>query len=285
MYLLENNELSVSILDPKDDLDRCGSRYCVGGYIYQVTDRAHGPLLAGPQYPNPRPDVFHGQGAPDMFVTPLGADAAPVGGEVGIIGVGRVRRTSPVEPFQVRHNPEVIAFLPWTVEQTSTNITTQTEQTFQNWTYRLARRVSLDGRTIDSHTSIRSLGEAPLPVRWFPHPFFPLTGDGVLCRFSIPIEMAENPGFYVNEDGFVCRKQTFDWNHNGHFQALSYTANQDPLTIVQRHPLVGKVTTVADYALAFLPIWGNDCTFSFEPYLAMQLAQGQEAAWNIQYQF
>ena len=185
MYTLENEGLSVAILDPIADRERLGSRYCVGGYIYQVTDHEHGELLTGPQYPAPYPDTFDGQGAPDMFFTPLGAEAAAVGSDIGVIGVGLVRRTSPIEPFSVRHNPEVSDFLPWTVEVSTAAITMHTEQHFRDWAYHLTRRVTITGRTLDSVTEIASTGSAVLPVRWFAHPFFPLTtGPGLLPLFD-----------------------------------------------------------------------------------------------------
>ena len=48
------------------------------------------------------PVFARAQGAPDMFHRALGAEDVEVGGEVGCIGVGRVRRTSPIEPFEWR---------------------------------------------------------------------------------------------------------------------------------------------------------------------------------------
>jgi hypothetical protein len=284
MYTLENAELSVSILDPETDLERCGSRYCVGGYIYQITGAHHGPLLTGPRYPDPYPDVFDGQGAPDAFHNPLGEDDAPVGGEVAVLGVGRVRRTSPIEPFSARHNPEVIRFLPWRVERTATTITMQTEDSFGDWSYRLTRRLNLEGRTLDSRTEIESLGDAPLSVRWFPHPFYPPTVDDLLCRFSIPVSVPENPGFYLREDGWICQKPEHDWPR-GAFQALDFTPQGEGMTIVQRHPILGEVTAVIDYAPVYLPIWGNSQTFSFEPYFATKLARDERASWGIVYGF
>ncbi len=210
MYTLQNSELAVSVLDPQHDLDRCGSRYCVGGYIYQVSDHKLGNLLSGPQYPKPYPDVFDGQGAPDMFIANFGGDTAAVGEEVGIIGVGRVRRTSPIEPFGVRHNPDVIEFLPWTVEQTPHSIIMQTDQSFGDRAYHLTRHLTLEGRTLDSCTEIESRGSAPLHIRWFPHPFYPSVADGVLCHFSIPVSLPENAGYFLNDEGYVCQKLDHD---------------------------------------------------------------------------
>lgn len=284
MYVLENDQLAVSILNPETDLERCGSRYCVGGYIYQVTDAARGPLLAGPEYPNPHPNVFDGQGAPDMFVTTLGGNDAPVGGEVGVIGVGRVRRTSTIEPFQVRHNPEVIEFLPWTVTQSADSITMRTEQRFQEWAYRLERVVTLEGRNLISRTAIQNVGAPTLPVRWFPHPFFPPTPDDVQCRFSIPVSLPDTPGFVMNDENFICLNPDFDWQR-GCFAALNYEATGDSLVVEQRHPTVGTVTAHADYAPAYLPIWGNANTFSFEPYLQADLTTDQSRSWCVEYRF
>jgi hypothetical protein len=283
MHQLENAELSVAVLDPATDLDRCGSRYCVGGYIYQVTDAHKGELLSGPEYPNPRPNLFDGQGAPEQFVTVLGADA-PVGGEVGAIGVGRVRRTSSREPFQVRHNPEVIEFLPWQVIRSAGAVTMQAEQRFQNWAYRLNRTVNLAGRTVHSRTSIENQGQPALPIRWFAHPFFPLTADRVYCRLSTPFSLPESPGYELNADGFICQKPDYEWS-KGCFQVLEYARTGNSITIEERHPAVGSVTAVTDFMPDWLPIWSNAATFSFEPYFVRELAPGEAATWSIRYQF
>ena len=285
MYTLQNTRLSVSILDPVADRKRLGSRYCTGGYIYQVNDAQMGELFSGPQYPAPEPDVFDGQGAPDMFQSALLPDGVAVGGEVGCIGVGLVRRTSDREPFDVRFNPEVIEHLAWEVELEGDAIRMSTAHAFQGWAYRLIRAVSVVDRTVISRTTISSQGAAALPLRWFAHPFFPLTPDQVLCRFSQPQEMPENPAYYTNAEGFVCRKTDFDWSRGGYYQPFHPSGSEGGMTIVQKHPKVGEVVTRTDFAPGFLPIWGNARTFSFEPYFIRTLEQGQSAEWSISYQF
>jgi hypothetical protein len=283
MFTLANRELTVSILDPVADVERLGSRYCVGGYIYQVTDAEKGELLSGPQYPSPTPDTFDGQGAPDQFVTVLGGDA-PVGSEVTAIGVGRVLRTSDKEPFQVRFNPQVSHFLPWSVSQTENSITMQTEDAVYDWAYQLTRTVTLEGRTVHSHTAISNTGQAPLPIRWFAHPFFPLTEDRVYCQFSLPVTFPENPAYEFNDEEFICQKAEYDWER-GYFLALDHNKVGSNMTFIQRHPTLGQMTIVTSFVPDWLPIWSNARTFSVEPYYIRELAPGESDAWSIDYQF
>ena len=285
MYTLQNAELSVSVLDPVADVARLGSRYCTGGYIYQVTDAADGLLLSGPQYPDPEPPVFDGQGAPECFYMSLGAEGAPVGGEVACVGVGLVRRTSPREPFNVRFNPEVSEFVPWKVTEDAISITMETEHEFRSWAYALTRKLVLVGRRLHSCTAISNQGESHLPLRWFTHPFFPLTEDNVLCRFSTPVSMPENPGFAFNEEGFICRQVSHPWETEDWFQRLGYEPSGEGITIEQKHPILGELTVVIDYDPSLLPIWGNQNTFSIEPYLERTLMPGQATAWQVSYHF
>jgi hypothetical protein len=220
-----------------------------------------------------------------MFFTPLLPGEVPLGGEAGCIGVGKVRRTSEHEPFDVRYNPTVSEYLFWDVEQEAGAITMRTRHAFHDWAYALSRSVALEGRTVFSRTSITSQGKADLPVRWFAHPFFPLTPDNILCRFSPALGMPENPGYRLNADGFVCRKPEFDWSRGGHFQSLGLPETGSSLTIVEKHPKLGQVTAQTDFWPGFQPIWGNTKTFSFEPYFIRALSTGESAEWSIRYTF
>ncbi|MDX2054639.1 MAG: hypothetical protein SFV15_19720 [Polyangiaceae bacterium] len=283
MLKLANTSLEVEILDPVRDLNRCGSRYCVGGYIYQVLDKNLGPLLSGPQYPRANPDVFHGQGAPEQFVRVLGEDA-DIGDEVAVIGVGRVRRTGEARPMFARYNPEVLSFLPWTVEQTDTKIVFRSEDEFRGFAYELTRTVRLDGRAVLSETHISNRGLLPIPVEWYAHPFFPACLDRICCKPSAPVVLKENPGYFLNSDGFIQQKVEGDWAV-GYYLELSYAKSSAPLSVVQRHPKLGQLITKTDFPPARLPIWSNDCTFSFEPYFIEELLPRHAAAFAVTYEF
>ena len=283
MFKIETPQLSVDILDPTTDRHLLGSRYCAGGYIFQVRDPVKGELLAGPTFPDGNYNSFDGQGAPEVFLTALNEDKAKVGNDVAVLGVGVVTRTSPITPFHVRDNPKVKEFAHWDIEQGEGKITMRTRQVFDKWDISIVRSVSLSGRTIESKTILSNNGETACSLRWFPHPFFPFPKDRVACRFGFPISVPDNAGYFLNNSGLLELKPGYEWK-KGLYQPL--TIERPALfSAEQRHPFINKVTVSCDYVPSFLPVWANSRTFSFEPYLEKQIQSGEEFSWGIEYLF
>jgi hypothetical protein len=271
MYSLKNESLEVSILDPIADQERFGTRYCTGGYIFQIMDAQLGELLSGPTYPDSF-NWFDGQGIPDAFnLSPLreptAADATAL-----VIGIGLC---------DLQAN-QVTEFCRWEVEQTPRQIGMQTEQTFQDFALELERSVSLYQRTVRSLTRLENTGRRPIPLRWFPHPFFPQPKTDELCRLNIAVSFPENPGYELAENGFICRKG-WPWQE-GRYQALDHAA-QTNLVVLQKHPALGLVAATCSYVPGFFPVWGNRHTLSWEPFFERTLAPGQETTWWIDYDF
>ena len=276
MYTLANDQLSLAILDPIADQARLGTRYVAGGYIYQVTDAARGPLLSGPAYPAPEPPVFDGQGLPEAFrdgLGPQGADALFL-----VPGVGLVTRQAPAA-HEVRELREPCV---WQVAKGRGQIEFATTQSLGDFGLELVRVVALTGRTITSTTTLRNKGRAEIPFRWFPHPFYPLTADGECCRFSVPVSFPENPGYHWAPSGYIARKLEAWDSARGYFQALTYEA-RGRVQVAQRHPLLGITLATCNYTPTSIPIWGNRNTFSFEPYFERTLWPAQEATWGMTY--
>jgi hypothetical protein len=280
---IEGAEIAVWLLDPNHDRDRLGSRYCCGGYIYQVFDARQRPLLAGPQWPAPRPDVFHGQGAPEAFNRYPDAEHVAAGGPVGVIGVGEVRRSASDGVFDPRHDREVLYFLDWVVSREEGGLLFAVDHRFGARRYALEKSVSLEGRTVRSSTRIENLAPEALPVRWFAHPFFPIPDTEALFRTHMSLEIPENPGFYRNERGWVCRRSDHRWKQGCFVRPELRAAG--PLVLEQAHPVVGSVTVSTDFTPSAMPIWGNENTFSMEPYLEESLEPGASLSWSVCYRF
>jgi hypothetical protein len=206
MFTLSNSFLTVEILDPVVDVAHMGARYCTGGYIFQVHDHAHyqghthehSSLLSGPTYPGPF-QTFHGQGIPDAFnLNPLRAVGA--GNEALIIGVGLCE----LNPDYTKN--AVKSFCEWQIESSNNTLTFCTTQRHHDWALNLTRTVSLMGRTVRSHTLLQNIGTAAIPMRWFPHPFYPQTATNELIKLNCDVTFAENAGYEMNANGFIGRK-------------------------------------------------------------------------------
>lgn len=280
MQSLEDADLTVKILDPLTDTEKLGSRYCSGGYVWQVEDARHGELLAGPCFPDPEPPPFDGQGLPEVFEIALEQDRAEVGADVWVIGVGRVRRESATTPFHVRDNPTVVERTTWAIEASRKSVTMRSREAFSDFELALERTVSLDGRTLTSRTSLENLGEREIPLRWFAHPFFPWPGAECF-RASPEVSLPENPGFLANARGFVERRPEHQWTKGCY--VVPKVALGGELEVVHKHPLVGEVRVACRFPLAWLALWGNHRTVSFEPFHQTPLAPGTRSVWAIEY--
>lgn len=272
MFTLHNHHLTVEILDPVADQARFGVRYCTGGYIFQIHDATHGPLLSGPTYPDSF-NWFDGQGIPDAFnLSPLKtSESEPV---ALILGIGLCDLS----------NNTIKELCQWQVNPMGNSLHFATQHTFHDWAVEIERTVTLIQRTVRSVTAVRATGKRPVPIRWFPHPFFPQlpAGHDELLKLNVPVGFAENNAYAVAENGFICR-QNWPWT-GGNFQALDH-AGLGNLVIIQRHPLLGQITATCSYAPDFFPIWGNTQTFSWEPYLERTIFGGQQLRWTIDYDF
>lgn len=272
MLSLHNASLSVAVLEPVTDNERFGARYCTGGYIYQITDARLGDLLSGPTFPH-NFNWFDGQGIPDAFREHLvdPTDAANPH-ELGI-GIGLIRRS----------DNSIAEFCKWDVQESPHELTFRTTQSFLSWSFELTRVLSLRHRTLQSTTQLRCTGERAVPVNWFPHPFFPHYESGETIKCNANVVMPENTGYTMLPNGFI-GQCNLPWDRRGHFLELQ-VESQCPLVVLQKHPKVGLLAASFSYAPGYFPIWGNRCTFSFEPYYKTLVNAQDEVTWSVTYDF
>lgn len=283
MIFLKNQNLTISILHPNHDQHRFGSRYCTGGYIWQITDNKGSNLLSGPQFPDPNPTKFDGQGVPEVFETALGHDSTDIGDHVLVIGVGLVLRSSSKSPFHVRDNPTVVDFCNWELHEKSSSVIMNTKQQYNEYSLELTREISLNQRVVSSRSTLVSTGVKDIPLRWFAHPFFPHTGDLVCCKFSKKVAVPQNQAFFLDENGFLSMQKEYTWS-KGFYLPLEISGG-DPVSVIQKHPLLNEIKINLNFPVSWLPVWANANTFSFEPYLDTLITPGTALQWSIEYTF
>jgi hypothetical protein len=293
MFQLENGHLRVDVLDPVADAARLGPRYCWGGYIWQVHDPAAGPLLTGPEWPEAAPVPFNGQGLPESF-RHRSLDGRPFTwrGDSGVaLGAGELERDAAGNVTLTR--PCV-----WQVKPQPARIIFTTRHETAGFSYELGREIALIDREVRSTTQLTNTSAAErLTLEWFAHPFFALV-DG-LARATVPAgtDLPENPGFVLSDavsahapsagdrERTLTQRRRFISSADGHMdRGLRLPANR-PLGANLAHPTVGYVQFATSVAPDSCVIWGNDRTFSLEPYLALDLGPGESRSWHLTYRF
>jgi len=276
MLELQNHSLRLEILDPVEDRARLGTRYCWGGYIWQIHDSLHGALLSGPEYPAEPEDVFNGQGIPEVLRSNVLLSGVPLTidpGEGGlIIGIGRVDGER-----------EITRPCRWSIEQSKPSIAFGTTDESRGWGYELTRHLELKGRRLVSRTTINNTGSRTLPVHWFAHPFFPLTDGTLVCQLHFPATLPENPG-YTLEDGFIRFRKPFLTFEENVFAMLEIEPDR-AFDATVSHPALEAIRITGDFSPSDVPIWANGNTFSIEPYIFRSLEPGEETDWSLTYEF
>lgn len=281
MYFLRNHHLTVAILDPIADRDRLGPRFCTGNYIYQVEDALHGVLFSGPEFPAERPAVVNGQGLPEVFQFTLYDDEGEMEEEKLIIGVGMVDKHDPAQPYNLFTNAHTKEFCVWRIGQNEKCIRMETAQTYKKWSFQLVKEVWLVNRTITSYTRLHNTGAAPVPFRWFAHPFFPLNPSWGCCQFLMLAKLPDNPAYFINSAGLIEMNRGYNWRE-GYFQLVENCQGKEFMAI-ELHPQLKQIHVTGDFPLLKVAIWANDRTFSFEPFYEHSVPVGQEKVWALSY--
>lgn len=280
MIELRNAELHVQLLDPLADAARLGPRFCWGGFIWQVQDGSSTPLLSGPEWPAPNPTAFNGQGLPESFRHRT-LDGRPLTwrDDRGIaLGAGELRARSSGEV-------QLVAPSAWTITRQPNAVEFTTEHAAVGFHYALQRRIELAGREVRSFTRLANRSAStPLGLEWFAHPFFPLVDGQVRAEIASDSSLADNPGFTLQR-GVLTQKRRFVSVDDGHMERGLRLPAAQPFHAKLAHPVLGGVEFETSFAPSACVIWGNDRTFSFEPYLALQLAPGESRDWSLCYRF
>jgi hypothetical protein len=279
VHVLRNTHLRIEILDaqaPESD----GTRFVRGGYVWQVRDDAGRPLLAGPEWPEPRPDPFNGQGLPEVLRHSELSTGRPLthDGERGLIpGVG----TAVWETGR----PRIVETAQWTTSREDGACHFCTTQRDGARACAVQRSIELRERTLVSRTRVENLGAEEWPLHWFAHPFLPIPPSADVVRWGTPFAggVEDNPGFESTGERLRLRRR-FTGKDDGHFERL-VLATAAPLLARIEHADTGGVEMTTSFVPDEVYVWANGNTFSLEPYLLTTLAPGDARSWWVSYRF
>lgn len=281
MLYLNNDVLSVHLIDPVSDFDRLGPRFCTGGYIYQVDKKDIGPLLAGPYYPAEFPPVSDGQGLPEVFQATLLQDDISDGDPLIIFGVGLIKYHHDIH--EMRKKDAVLEFCKWDIELTTESVRMTTVFNHNQWSYKMTRQVSLNENSVKISTKLQNLSNIEMPFRWFAHPFFQPNQNGDCGTFDFKTSLNPNPSFSLSEEGILKMKPDHDWEA-GHYELVNDVSG---IIMDARiyHPSGQSISMKGDFPMLKLALWANKRTFSTEPFFEKTLLPEEEAAWSLVYDF
>lgn len=279
MLHLANDTLRIEVLDPTADADRLGPRFCAGAYGWQVHDVVAGPLLSGPEGPEPQPDPFNGHGLPEACRDrPRSGPPWLWQGDEGFApGVGTLGR-----------GPEGIVITrpaTWHLDLGPTRAEFRTRHSAAGYTAELQRTLELVNRILHSRSRLTNLGREAMTLEWFAHPFFALDDHGGIgVDLPLTATLPDDSGFTL-QSGRLTGARRYHGKDDGAFALLGGVSDR-PLIANIAHPLLaGGIDFATDFVPSECPVWMNGFTFSIEPYQRLSLAPGESRTWSLSYTF
>ena len=279
MLKLANDQLRIDVLDPTANADLLGPRFCAGAFVWQIHDHIAGPLLSGPEGPEPKPEPFNGHGLPEAC-----RDRARSGqpwlwtdGEGFAPGVGTLGR-----------GPDGVTITQpctWHLDIAPTRAEFRTQHAAAGYKAELTRTLELEGRTLRSHSRLTNTGNKSMELEWFAHPFFSLDQAGQIAVELPPQTSLPADSGFTLAAGFLRGKRRYIGKDDGAFTLLA-GFEELPLDVRIHHPaLADGIRFQTDFVPSECPIWMNGFTFSVEPYQRLSLAPRESQDWALSYTF
>jgi|GEM_PF-549784 hypothetical protein len=271
MITLENDELILSVIDPAEDLSLAGSRYCTGGYVFQIEHREFGPIFSGPEHPG-IPSGYNGQGIPETFcLQPIKLSAHEdrfLNLGVGITDAQFRKTFTPARWFEERKSSCLLHSTVHCLEEESLEI-------------HLRRKIAFSKNLVSSKTEIRNEGRNAIPITWFPHPFFyhpANTSDAWVECAGLRSRTTREPMALVQRD-LRAKEYPFE---RPFVQTFSFASDKERFSaFIRSRPF--NLTMRTDYIPSVVVFYSNDQCFSLEPYFERQCQPGEVLELEVSY--
>jgi hypothetical protein len=290
---MQNSSIQLTLADPTAaNPVYVGQRFTLPGMVTHASWKGI-PFLVPFAMPDDRFPGNHVGGTAEEFDLPGPADyeSAPVGGTFMKVGVGILKRDD-AEPYQFSLPREVVIAPENTVvssgEQETTFLQTL-EDPEGGRGYRLEISVTLEEDGFTVRRLLANTGTRPLRTEHYTHNFCNLAnkpvGPGCEVAWTTPVEKDK---LVSGGDAMLAtpRGLTFAKSPEGQYYLSSTTGSGfpacEPITVTQ-HEAGIQLSIVTNRPLHRIAVWGNIEVISPEPFVMLEIAPGESAAWSTTY--
>lgn len=237
--------------------------------------------------------------------SPLGYDAAQVGGTFLKIGVGELEKPKEAR-YSFANKYKVVKPLEWKTSSDVPGATFpcwgwQANQSANGYGYRFTKMLSVNRSrapgapaSVTLEYGLKNTGEKRIVTDFYNHNFFNVDGDPIGPNYSLTFpctvtahDLKGKFGTWVELKGKDLRFQ--DKVADGDLMARLDgfdPKNETHRRFEMRHAPSGVSATVQhSYPFAKFNVWGIRSTLCPEPYMAIDLKPGEETKWSITYTF
>ena len=289
--LIENKHLAVEIVHPQCESPNKGPRFEWCGMVRQVTLDGKHTFCRVAAKPN---KINDGVGLAEECAEPLGFEEATEGEGFVKVGIGVLKKHNN-EPYGFWKDYPIVQVPEFDVHRNRDSVTyTQTVHGPRGWAYRYSKTVALvrnEPQLLICH-KLENIGQKPIKTTQYNHNFMIFDGKPVGPGYVMRLEFRPTPepgtdvrGIIQFTDGGVAYATGFD-GKPVFVSIKGFTNAVEQNRIVVENPDAGTgVTIVGDFPIAKLHFFTTPEMICPEPFIALNLAPGQEQEWTRTYTF
>lgn len=240
-------------------------------------------------------DESGSMGPADEFQTPLGFDAAPLGGNFIKVGVGVLRKPD-VTAYSAYKKYEVVDSGKWSVKKGGdfvefTQVLTD-KTTGYAYVYRKTVRLAKGKPEMTISHSLKNTGSKEIKTNLYNHNFLTLdqsaTGpdDAITLPFEVKTNRPPNKDLAEVRGKEIVYLKTLKDHDTVAMPVEGFSAEAKDYDIrIENKKLGAGMRIVGDQPLASVALWSIRSVLAIEPFIAIQIAPGKEMNWQYTYTY
>lgn len=234
-------------------------------------------------------------GPADEFQTPLGFDAAPVGGTFIKIGVGILKKTT-TAPYSAFAKYELVDPGKWSVRKGADFVEFTQElndpASGYGYVYRKTVRLTAGKPEMVIEHSLKNTGRQPIQSKLYNHNFLVLdqaaTGPDYVITVPFAVKTSRPPNKELAEvrGNQIVYLKTLQDHDTVAMPVEGFGGEATDYDIrVENRKLGAGLRVVGDRPLASVALWSIRSVMAIEPFIAVTAEPGKETTWKYTYSY